>query len=171
MYCPNCAAAYSYGLRYCKQCGTNLGEGPQTSTLPQPAPAPKVTGAAWALAMATAVIVLAGLGIVFSHAYDLVRPTFGNENPSNNGTPVAILMIIFGSLTIFGVVALLVRLFTHIIAPRHHQQAPSVQAGKSITSAPPLVQLPAPPSAVGSVTEHTTRNFEPSVYDKLRGRE
>src|SRR3954462_639812 len=25
MYCPNCAAAYSYGLRYCKQCGTNLG--------------------------------------------------------------------------------------------------------------------------------------------------
>ena len=60
MYCPNCAAAYSYGLRYCKQCGTNLGEGPQTSTLPPPAPAPKVTGAAWALAMATVAIVLGG---------------------------------------------------------------------------------------------------------------
>src|SRR5438128_9543016 len=64
MYCPNCAAAYSYGLRYCKQCGTNLGEGPQTSTLPPPAPAPKVTGAAWALAMATVAIVLGGLGSI-----------------------------------------------------------------------------------------------------------
>jgi hypothetical protein len=43
-------------------------------------------------------------------------------------------------------------------------------AGNAITSAPP-VQLPAPPSAIGSVTEHTTRNFEPSVYDKLHARE
>ena len=171
MYCPNCAAAYSYGLRYCKQCGTNLGENPQTSTLAPPAPAPKVTGAAWALAMATALIVLIGLGIVFSNAYDLVRPTFANETRVSGATPVAIVMLIFGSLTIFGVVAMLMRLFSHIIAPRHQQHAPPAPVGKSVSSAPPLVQLPAPPSAVGSVTEHTTRNFEPSVYDKLRARE
>jgi hypothetical protein len=40
-----------------------------------------------------------------------------------------------------------------------------------LAAAPPLVQLPAPPSAVGSVTEHTTRNFEPRVYDHLRAHE
>jgi hypothetical protein len=171
MYCPNCAAAYSYGLRYCKQCGTNLSENTQTATLAQAAPPPKVTGAAWALAMATVAIVLAGLGIVFSHAYDLMRLTFPGETRIGDATPVAIVMLVFGSLTIFGVVAMLMRLFTHIIAPRHHQQAPPAQVGKSITSAPPHVRLPAPPSAVGSVTEHTTRNFEPSVYDKLRARE
>jgi hypothetical protein len=171
MYCPNCAAAYSYGLRYCKQCGTNLSEGTQTSTLGQPAPPPKITGAAWALAMATVAIVLGGLGIVFSHAYDLVRPTFANETRTADPTPIAIVMLVFGSLTIFGVVALLVRLFTHYIAPRHQQHAPPAPVGKSVTGGPPPVQLPAPPSAVGSVTEHTTRNFDPSTYDKLRARE
>jgi len=169
MYCPNCAAPYSYGLRFCKQCGTNLSENTQTSTLAPPPP--RVTGAAWALALATILIVLGGLGIVFSNAYDLVRPTFTNEMPHGNPTPVAIVMLVFGSLTIFGVVAMLMRLFTHLIAPRAAQAAPAAHAGKSFSSAPPPVQLPAPPSAVGSVTEHTTRNFDPSVYDKLRARE
>src|SRR5437763_13136455 len=130
MYCPNCAAAYSYGLRYCKQCGTNLGENTQTSTLPQAAPAPKVTGAAWALAMATVAIVLGGLGIVCTNAFDLMRPWRG-ENPVGNATPVAIVMLVFGSLTIFGVVALLVRLFGHLIAPRPYQQATGAHAGNA----------------------------------------
>jgi hypothetical protein len=166
MYCPNCAAPYSYGLRYCKQCGTNLSESAQTSTLAPPAP--KVTGAAWALALATIAIVLGGLGIVFSNAYDLVRPTFSNEVPHGDPTPVAIVMIIFGSTTVFGVVALLMRLFTHLIAPRAHQAAHAAHAardGKPLAVAPPHVQLPAPPSAVSSVTEHTTRNFEAAYRD------
>jgi hypothetical protein len=169
MYCPNCAAPYSYGLKYCKQCGTNLGENPQTATLAPPAP--KVTGAAWALALATVTIVLGGLGIVFSHAYDLVRPTFGNVSPSGSGTPVAIVMLVFGTLTIFGVIAMLMRLFSHLIATRLHPHAPTAQAGKSAISAPPPAQLHAPPSVVSSVTEHTTRNFDPSIYDKVRARE
>lgn len=170
MYCPNCAAPYSYGLKYCKQCGTHLGENAPTATFAPPPAAPKVTGAAWALALATVAIVLGGLGIVYSHAYDLVRPTFGNETPHGNTTPVAIVMLVFGSLVVFGVVGLLVRLFGHLIAPRHHQ-APPTQAGNAVTLAPPPMQLHAPPSAVGSVTEHTTRNFEPGVYDKLRARD
>jgi len=169
MYCPNCAAAYSYGLRFCKQCGTNLGENPQTSTFVPPPP-PKATGAAWALALATIAIVLGGLGIVFTNAFELMRSVPG-EARIGNPTPVAIVMIVFGTMTVFGIVGLLVRLLSHLISPRHHQAAPLAQAGKAVSSAPPLVQLPAPPSAIGSVTEHTTRNFEPGVYDKLRARE
>src|SRR5438270_3564450 len=105
MYCPNCAATYSYGLRYCKQCGTNLGEGTQTATLAPPAPAPKVTSAAWPLALATVAIVLGGLGIVFTNAFALMRsfPAPG-EGRNGDATSVAIVMLIFGSLTIFGVV-------------------------------------------------------------------
>ena len=169
MYCPNCAAPYSYGLRYCKQCGTNLNEGTQPVTAAPP-PAPKITGAAWALAMATATIVLGGLGIIVSNATDLMR-TFPGEVRTGNPTPVAIVMLVFGSVTIFGVVGLLMRLFTHLIVSRPQQPAPPAPAARPLASAPPPVQLPAPPSAVGSVTEHTTRNFEPSVYDKLRARE
>ena len=169
MYCHNCAAPYSHGLRYCKQCGTNLMDKPQTATLAPPAP--KVTGAAWALALATVTIVLGGLGIITSNAFDLMRTFPGGEVRTGNPTPVAIVMLVFGSLTIFGVVFMLMRLFTSLIATRHHHHTAATPANQPITAAPPPVQLPAPPSAIGSVTEHTTRNFEPSVYDKLRARE
>ena len=167
MYCPNCAAPYSHGLRYCKQCGTNLIDKPQTSSLAPPAP--KITGAAWALALATVAIVLGGLGIITSNAFDLMR-TFPGEVRTGNPTPVAIVMLVFGSLTVFGVVFMLMRLFTHLIATRHQHDTAATPASRTITAAPP-VQLPAPPSAISSVTEHTTRNFEPSVYDRLRARE
>ncbi|HKP11703.1 MAG TPA: zinc ribbon domain-containing protein [Blastocatellia bacterium] len=170
MYCPNCAAPHSHGLRYCKQCGTSLLDKPQTSALAPPATAPKVTGAAWALAMATVAIVLGGLGIITSNAFDLMR-TFPGETRTGNPTPVAIVMLVFGSLTVFGVVFLLMRLFTHLMVTRQHGEASPAGASHTLTAAPPPVQLPAPPSAIGSVTEHTTRNFEPSVYDKLRARE
>jgi hypothetical protein len=164
MYCPNCAAPYSHGLRFCKQCGTNLLD--KSETLP--APAPKVTGAAWALALAMITIVLGGLGIVCTSAFDLMR---ASDTHNGNPTPVAIVMLVFGSLTIFGVVFMLMRLFTHMIGTRSHHGTMATPASKNIAAAPPLVQLPAPPSAISSVTEHTTRNFEQSVYDKLRARE
>jgi hypothetical protein len=180
MYCPNCAAPYSYGLRYCKQCGTNLADPPQPATEERSRvigwrvggrkagdaaqtgplePPRKMTGAAWALAMATVAITLGGLGIVFTHAFDLMRwfPVPG-EGRAGNPTPVAIVMLVFGSLTILGVTGMLMRLFTHLLAPRAHSSAPPARADHSMTAPP--VQLPAPPSAIGSVTEHTTRNFE-----------
>ena len=170
MYCPNCAAPYSHGLRYCKQCGTNLLDKPETSAaLPAPA-APKITGAVWALALATIAIVLGGLGIVFTNAFDLMR-SFGGETRIGNPTPVAIVMLVFGSLTVFGVVFMLLRLLSHLIATRSGRETLATPTSKSITAAPPLVQLPAPPHGISSVTEHTTRNFEQSVYDRVRARE
>ena len=170
MFCPNCAAPHHHGLRYCKQCGTSLLDNPQTAP-PAPAPAPKSTSAVWALAMATVAIVLGGLGIVFTHAYDMMRARFPGDMTAGNPTPVAIVMLVFGSLTVFGVTFMLMRLFTHLLAGRHHADASTVGASKPLAVAPPPVQLPAPPSAIGSVTEHTTRNFEPGVYDHLRARE
>jgi len=168
MFCPNCAAEHVYGLRYCKQCGTNLLDAP-TPQAPAPPAAPKVAGAAWVLALATVAITLGGLGIVFTHAFDLMRQRFPGDMVVGNATPVAIVMLVFGTLTITGVVAMLMRLFGHLIAPR--PQGQPAKSDKAIHAPPPLVQLPAPPSSVGSVTEHTTRNFEPGIYDKLHARE
>ena len=167
MFCPNCAAEHVYGLRYCKQCGTNLLDAPTPQAPALPA-APKVAGAAWVLALATVAITLGGLGIVFTHAFDLMR-MFPGEVRTGEATPVAIVMLVFGTLTITGVVAMLMRLFGHLVAPR--PQGQPAKNDKAIHAAPPLVQLPAPPSSVGSVTEHTTRNFEPGIYDKLHARE
>src|SRR5205085_7205102 len=118
----------------------------------------------------TVAITLGGLGIVFTHAFDLMRARFPGDVMTGNATPVAIVMLVFGSLTVFGVVAMLMRLFTHLIAPRQQEEAPPVQVARPFMSAPP-VQLPAPSQGVGSVTEHTTRNFEPGVYDRMRARE
>ncbi|HJQ22661.1 MAG TPA: hypothetical protein VKA60_02015 [Blastocatellia bacterium] len=164
MYCPNCAAEHVYGLRYCKQCGTNLLDGPQPA--PPAPPAPKTIAAAWPLALATVAITLGGLGIVFTHAFDLMR-MFPGEVRTGEATPVAIVMLVFGTLTICGVVAMMMRLFTHLLVPG----ARAAKGDKAISAAPPLIQLPGAPSSVGSVTEHTTRNFEPGVYDRVRARE
>jgi len=167
MYCPNCAAEHVYGLRYCKQCGTNLLDGPQPAQpAPPPPPQPKTTLPAIALALAMVAIVLGGLGIVFTHAFDLMR-MYPGEVRTGEATPVAIVMLVFGSLTICAVVAMMMRLFTHLLAPG----ARAAKGDKAISAAPPLIQLPGAPSSVGSVTEHTTRNFEPSVYDRMRSRE
>lgn len=168
MFCPNCAAEHVYGLRYCKQCGTNLLDAPTPQAPAPPAP-PKVAGAAWVLALATVAITLGGLGIVFNQAYDLMRSRFPGDIVTGNPMPVAIVMVVFGSLTTFGVVALLIRLFTHLLVPQARGHA--AKGDEAIHAAPPLIQLPAPPSSVGSVTEHTTRNFEPGIYDKLHARE
>lgn len=162
MHCPACGAEVTSGLRYCKRCGGNLFEPVQPTA--QPAlPASRLNGAAWAIALASAVITLGGLGIVFTHASGLMRlGVVSNGNP----LPLAIVMMALGSTTVFGVVALLIRLFTRLLtAPAPEAAAPTI---KSIASAPAYPQLGATPA---SVTEHTTRTFRPPVYDEAQARE
>src|SRR2546423_15224549 len=53
MFCPNCAAEHVYGLRYCKQCGTNLLDAPTPQAPALPAP-PKVAGGALGRGLARA---------------------------------------------------------------------------------------------------------------------
>src|SRR5215208_2364567 len=113
MYCPNCGVESSIGLQYCKGCGRSLFNPGQQSE-----PQPKVVrtnGAAWAVALATIAITLAGLGIVFTSAAELLRPSHWGPvpQPTPEGyIPVAIVMIAFGSATIFSIVFLLIKLFT-----------------------------------------------------------
>ena len=66
--------------------------------------------AAWAIALATVAVTLGGLGIVFSHAYDLVRPIYDGSTPVAGAPKIAGLMVAFGSATVLGVVALLIQL-------------------------------------------------------------
>lgn len=169
MYCPNCGAGSIVALRYCKHCGESL-----ISTNPLTEPPPRVvrtTGAAWAVAMATVAITLAGLGIVFTTAYEIVHPSNrGNLPPASPDSyiPVAIVMIVFGSATIFGIIFLLIKLFMKLMhlsddAPRAKKKAPVVQDFRQ----QPYLQ--APPQHMPSVTEHTTRNFELRSDQRTRG--
>lgn len=166
MHCPACGAEFTSGLKYCKRCGGNLFEPVQPATQGVPLPASRLNGPAWAIALASAVITLGGLGIVFTHAFGLMRPLPFGAVSNGNPLPLAIVMLALGSTTIFGVVALLIRLFTRLLtAPAPEAAAPRI---KSITSAPAYPQLGATPS---SVTEHTTRTFRSPVYDEAEARE
>lgn len=166
MHCPACGAESTSGLRYCKRCGGNLFEPAPPAVLLASPNSSRLTGAAWAIGLASAVITLGGLGIVFTHAFDLMRPTLPSMVSPGNPMPIAIVMLVLGSTTVFGVVALLIRLFLRLLAPA----APTVSAQpvQPLVSAPAYPHLGAPQA---SVTEHTTRTFRSPVYDEVQVRE
>ena len=171
MYCPECGVETTNGLRYCKGCGASLME---QSPASQPAPrVVRTNGAAWAVALATVAITLAGLGIVFSVALDLMSPSHWGpmaQPVPDSHIPVALVMIAFGTSTIFGIVFLLIKLFTKLMhlpveSPREARPTPVLN--------PPYRshQIQAPPMQMPSVTEHTTRNFDPILKGDRRARE
>ncbi|MEW6211213.1 MAG: hypothetical protein AB1631_22800 [Acidobacteriota bacterium] len=151
MFCPHCGAESIPGFKYCKRCGVNFAAPAEQSSKQRPV---KQTGAAWAVALATVAICLGGLGIVFGVASSLLEPSIINQPPTRDITPIVITMLVFGSLTVFGLAAMLIRLFTRLMTG--HKDAPSQIETPVYTQA----RLPEPPVAIPSVTENTTRNFE-----------
>ena len=164
MHCQNCGAELTFGLKYCKRCGLSLSEpSSQTGQISSW----RLTGSAWAVGLATVAICLGGLGIVFSHAFELVRPLSPGQSMSAEATPIAMAMILFGSATVFGIAALLIRLFSRLLNSPQEIARPA-QFIKPGMAEYPAAQIPAPP--ISSVTEHTTRNFE-RMYEEQRARE
>lgn len=160
MYCPNCGAESTFGLNYCKHCGGNLAE---TAEPAAPPPSRNVF-AAVILALASAGIVLGGLGIVFTNALALVaaQPQ-GYSQPANDAAVIAGLMVIFGSSVILLVSLMLIKLFARVMGFGSATEKP-FRGAKSFLPQQRVPQIPAPPIVVSSVTEHTTRNFEPRAY-------
>jgi hypothetical protein len=157
MHCPNCGAESTLGLNYCKRCGGNL------SDTPQPAPPAKNVLAALILAAATLGIVLGGLGIVFSAALSLIGPQPpGFVPPVHDAVVVAGMMVIFGSTAIGLVSLMLIKLFSRMMGLASEADR-SPRPARTFVPEQRVSQIPAPPISMQSVTEHTTRNFEPRV--------
>jgi hypothetical protein len=160
MYCPSCGAESAQGLRYCKQCGANLnfpGEMP---------PPPGKFPLALTVIFLVIISIISIVGIVgpFAMASDMsVRGI-----APNHFLPVMLL----GPLVALGMDALLIWLLLRLVKIYHQPGAMSqpqpLRHLRPENSTPP--QLNAPPSAIGSVTEHTTRNFD--EYEKtIRARQ
>jgi hypothetical protein len=81
-------------------------------------------------------------------------------------------VMILGPLVAVGIDALLVWLLLRLVKIYHDTSSAARVPSKSLTAAreftPP--QLNAPPASVGSVTEHTTRNFD-EYEKKIRARQ
>jgi len=151
MNCPNCGAESTYGLNYCKQCGSNLLQ-PPVSSEQRVSPA-KLTGMFWAIA----VFGFASLAIMFGTAIPMVIVSSDHR--------LVMGIIVCGAAVIMGIAGLLIKQLSRLITMmQDSQEAPHKGVGRVSASERP--RLGASPRAISSVTEHTTRNFEPLKYEE-----
>ena len=153
MYCSSCGIDSVEGLKYCKRCGVNL-------TLPLDASQPKD------LPFALIIAVLIFIGGVFTAG--LTMPFLITKELSNRGFSQGDMMTLF--VIEFGVtlavVAMLVWLLFRLIGsnPRTDRAARAVELRRNELTPS---QIAAPQEPLVSVTENTTRSFEPRVYDNV----
>ena len=99
-------------------------------------------------------MVVAGLGILLGSVRSLAR---------DDVHPVALTWIVIGGLgMILGVAALVIRQLSQVAGVKKEKERPA-PLGKPGKSQSPTIQLPPMRSEpVSSVTDHTTRTFEPA---------
>jgi hypothetical protein len=154
MYCPSCGTEYTIELKYCNRCGANL----NTELASQPEPViVNVTKPVLIIGATLVLLTLGGFGGLIGGAVSLASVVHGND-------PL-IAMILFGMMTIMIVDIFLVRLLSKIINAALIPGAQSQPRRSTVLANPPVTQLPQPSAArlqgVPSVTENTTRFFEP----------
>jgi hypothetical protein len=150
MYCPDCGDHSTQGLNFCKQCGASLSSLQNTGDVQ---PRSRANWFAWALALFTILIGFGGLAVIFGMGFVLA------QNPSvDKDFPVA--LVVFGSLSFVALLAVLVYMVLRLAGP-------GPGAAKKTRSKPKprrdavTPQIEAPPATLSSITEHTTRTFEP----------
>jgi hypothetical protein len=157
MYCPVCGAESTQGLNYCKRCGAGLSA--STPPIEQTA----VLGKSMVgMLFLVSLVSIAGFIALFTTVYNL-------GERSGFDTRALIAIMAFGGATVVGVIGLLVWLLLRLWAGG--QSVARSDAAKPILRDYSAPQLPATPPIVSSVTENTTRNFEPRAYRERGGRE
>ena len=153
MYCPSCGSELSSELTYCNRCGVNL-----KPLLNQSGPPVRIVGATWAISMAVVFVTLGG----FSAIGRLVLAIINNGvNLSGGG----ILLLGFGLLIILAIASLLIRQLSRVLDVAQLSGG-ATQSRQSKLSEKSVQQIEAPREPVASVTEHTTRMFEPIHKDR-----
>jgi hypothetical protein len=155
MFCPSCGAEYTIELKYCNRCGANL----NTDLEQQSAIVPiSVTKPVIAIGAVMIILTLIGFGLLMGGAIEL-----SHSARIDPGSITAI--VIVGMLTILTTDIFLVRLLSRLINVAL-SSGPSSQAKQSNVRAnfqPSQLQQPKASrlQSVPSVTENTTRFFEP----------
>lgn len=150
MYCPSCGSEITVELKYCNRCGANLTTTAlQTTTVvSQPV---KLTVPSIVLG----VTVVSGMGIIFGGATRFAEVGVH---------PAAIAWIVlFSTATLFGCTALMIRFWTKLLSMQREMLVaqPQTQPRPASIGSPNVQQLPPRLEPVPSVTENTTRTFEP----------
>src|SRR5687767_7099762 len=152
MFCPSCGAEQNQKLSYCNRCGANLK--PNESGVP---PA-KLVSAAWAVSLAVAFVTLGGFGMIFGLVFTLI-----NRGMSLSGGGIG--LVILSSLIILAIDWLLIRQLSRVLdLPRAARETATVSQTALDEDSPTL--LAAPHQPVSSITDRTTRTFEPLVRER-----
>ncbi len=156
MYCQSCGAELPQSLIYCNRCGANLA--PLANKVEAVVPSTKVAGAVWAISIATAMISLGGFGMILAFAINLVE-----RGVSLSGGGMA--LIFFSLLVILIIAVLLIRQLSKLLVIYHWPGDAAEPKGQK-PGGQPAAQIDAPREPLPSVTEHTTRTFEPLFRER-----
>lgn len=149
MYCPSCGSELTSELAYCNRCGANL-KPPSNQLGVAPG---KLVGVTWAISVAVVVVTLGGFGMMFGLVMALIN---NGINLSGGG----MVLIVFCLLIILAIASLLIRQLSRVLDLAQLTGA-TTQPQKPKLNIQPVQQIAAPREPVASVTEHTTRIFEP----------
>lgn len=152
MYCSSCGTESIQGLNYCNRCGATL------STQSTVSPSFSLTKPMLILGGLVAFITMFGFMAVIMGSSELARRGFGHED--------ALIPLFFGMITILVVDILLLRQLSRIInaSLKACTSSPAKQVKEFAEAGQTRRKLEAPTfEPVSSVTENTTRTFEP-VY-------
>jgi hypothetical protein len=76
------------------------------------------------------------------------------------------ILALVGFVTVFGIAGLLIRQLSRLVSMVQTNPAQVVSPGAVADTG--QAQIPAPPRPITSVTEHTTRNFDPVYEERAR---
>lgn len=155
MYCASCGTELQAdGLSYCNRCGANLK--PQGAS----APARRPAGLGWIVWFGILIMGTPFPAMII--VFDEVRKLYLSGFPLDYLMALAIISL----LTIFGGVLLLGRVLSPLVkAYLQTGEHPAEQKKPELAERTPPAQLEAAREPVSSVTENTTRAFEP-LYRK-----
>lgn len=149
MYCPSCGTEVPSALNYCNRCGANLNQpANQAEEVVRPV---NLTGPTIAIGL----MVVIALAIIFVGATELL--TQGID-------PTALTWMVIVSLAmVMGVSALFIRQWTTLagVAKLKERPAPRKKPIETEQTAAPAQLPPMRSEPVSSVTDHTTRTFDP----------
>lgn len=152
MYCSSCGIDSVEGLKYCKRCGANL-------TAPSEVNAPR--GLFGAITTGLVLLVIGGIA-----ALGLSAPLFMARDLVNAGFMPKQVMVLFFCSTVAAVaiIALLLPVLMRLITMSQQIGSASGRSEHAVRSYDSPQILP-PPHSIGSVTENTTRSFEPRRFE------
>ena len=161
MYCSSCGAEVSEGMSYCNRCGAKLKPvSDEVAVVSSQPPARVSPSAAWAMAAAVSIITIIGLGLAFSMVM-----VFVERGLSLDEGRLAVIMATLVSVLLID--WLLLRQFTRLTSGKTlAADDTTLKPEKKKLSEKTPPQLAAPREPVASVTENTTRTFDPVYRDR-----